>query len=168
MLLKIKNSYSIPKMSAWKVGSIAFALLFLSSCSWFCPNSSKITITKDSVITEIRRDTVFIKTKPEIHYTNDTIIQTKPFVWQIDTVMKRVFHNKTIYDTLKIMYSFPDNNFQLQSKSSKDTLWKHYERIKELQTKELSFLEKVKDGLVYFILGLVFSAIVYFGFRSRL
>lgn len=155
-------------MPAWKVGSIAIALLFLSSCGWFCPNSTQTTITRDSVITEIRRDTVIFHSKPELHYTSDTIIQTRPFVWQIDTIMKRVYNNKTIFDTLKIMYSFPDNKFQYQSKSSLDTLWKHYERIKETQLKEMSFLEKVQNGLLFILLGLLLAVIGFFALRSKL
>jgi len=161
MLFKNKNQICISKVSAWEVGSIIIALLFISSCSWLCPNPTQTIITRDSIITEIRKDTLIIYSKPELHFTSDTIIQTRPFLWQIDTIIKRVYYNKTIYDTLKIMYSFPDNKFQYQSKSSLDTLWKHYERIQTTEIQKLSWFEKLEYGLIYFIFGIIITVTGY-------
>lgn len=55
---------------------------------------------------------IFIRGKSTITYINerDTIIQTKPFTAKLDTIVRQ--------DTFSIMYSYPENDFDLK-------VWRH-------------------------------------------
>ena len=79
-----------------------------------------ITVTE----TIIKNDTVVVPASPiiikdriaSIKYVRDTIIITKPFEARIDTIMK--------FDTVFVMYRYPENLFDLVIKTKPDTTFK--------------------------------------------
>jgi len=113
----------------------------------------------DAVQTIIKRDTVLIvkqaepiiieKAKTKIVYTRDTIIQTKPFIAVVDTIIKK--------DTVYAKFEFPANNFDLWIKKKPDsTLIQTITITKEI-TKERPWWEAsaytLGGAVIGFVLG---------------
>lgn len=61
-----------------------------------------------------QKEIEIIEAKPKIRYIRDTIIQTQPFVAQLDTILMR--------DTLFAQYKFPDNLMSINVKTSNDSI----------------------------------------------
>ncbi len=51
--------------------------------------------------------------KPKIKYIRDTIITTKPFIAQIDTIVKK--------DTVQIFYTYPENLLSMKINQTNDS-----------------------------------------------
>jgi hypothetical protein len=94
-----------------------FAGMLLSylSCQ---PKPIVITKTETKIDTVIKvlpsEPIVITKMKAKIVYVRDTIIETKPFVAQIDTIIK--------YDTIQAKYEFPENYFSLLVRPKPDSI----------------------------------------------
>lgn len=96
-------------------------------------------IIYDTLIKTIRNDPIIIRTKPRIKYTRDTIVLTKPFKVKIDTVILR--------DTVKAIYEYPENIFQMHIFRQNDTIFIPAETIIKYQKQPWLY------DLGYFITG---------------
>lgn len=110
-----------------------------------------------------KRDTVYqiiqnkpieiIKHQAKIVIQKDTIIQTKPFIAELDTILAK--------DTIKMSYQFPDNLISLQIKQSADTLLQ--EKI-TIHSKEFidnsKWWEKPLVGIAAFTVGIFVGRVV--------
>ena len=132
-------------------------MLILLSC---CPKQTT-TIETTKVLQEIRRDTIFIKSQPIIKYVSDSIIQTKPFIFRIDTVLKTIYQNRVKTDTIKIKYSFPNNEYEMSIKTYPDSIFSEIRNEIKTIVKEKSFFDRILDN-IYIILGLILLIIVGF------
>lgn len=78
-------------------------------------NQNSIIYRIDTVIQIIpKKEIEIIEAKPKIHFVHDTIIQTKPFVAIVDTIILR--------DTLYAKYHFPENLMSVNLRTSGDTI----------------------------------------------
>jgi hypothetical protein len=69
----------------------------------------------DTIVKIVPSEPLIIeRVKTKIIYTGDTIVQTKPFVAMVDTVVKQ--------DTIFAKYEFPENLFSLNLRRSDDTV----------------------------------------------
>lgn len=91
-------------------------------------------IIYDTVIKEIRHNSILIKAKPEIIYKSDTVYMTKAFTARIDTVILR--------DTVRAEYEFPENLFTFQVLRVNDTIYIPGETIIKYQS--AGWLEHLK------------------------
>lgn len=119
------------------VAIIALALGFLlgytinSFSKKSIPAAGRSVIERDTVVKLIKSEPVIIeKIKPEIHYLRDTIIETKPFIARIDTVILR--------DTVMAEYIFPQNLLSMKLSRGSDSL-----RVEQLNSVE--YLEDEKE-----------------------
>ena len=96
--------------------------LWVQNCE-YSQNNFPNSIRIDTVITILPQKVIKIDSvKPQIKYIRDTIIQTQPFIAQIDTVY--------LMDTLQAEYQFPENMFRIAIATHTDTL-------RELQIKQV-------------------------------
>lgn len=137
-------------------------LFILISC---CPKVENSTETT-KILREVRQDTIFIHTKPEITYISDTIIETKPFIFRIDTILKTIYQNRVKTDTIKVTYSFPENDYKLSVKSSPDSLFTEIK--KEIKTvKEKSFFDVIFERIYWLIGLLILLAIILYILKRK-
>lgn len=132
-------------------------MLILLSC---CPKQIN-TVETTKVLQEIRKDTIYIKSSPVVTYTKDTIIQTKPFIFRIDTVLKTIYQNRVKIDTVKINYQFPDNVFKMKVSSAPDSIFKEIRNEIKTISENKSFFDRLMDNL-YIILLLVLLVLIGF------
>jgi hypothetical protein len=100
---------------------LAFALGFLIA-DLLMPEKETIirepfsgSVKIDTIIKVIEKEPIILeKVRTQIIKQKDTLIQTFPFVAHVDTVIK--------YDTIKVMYEYPQNLFSLRISSRSDTL----------------------------------------------
>jgi len=97
---------------------------------------------RDTILQVIPAEPIIIeKTIAKITYIRDTIIQTQPFVAQLDTVIK--------YDTIRMGYQFPENYFSLEYRKHPDTL------KTEIITRTIEKKPKWWEEPAYFIGGFI-------------
>lgn len=95
-------------------------------------SNQSIIIKKDTVIVRQNEIIKIDKIVPKIVFVRDTIIETKPFVATIDTVIKR--------DTVLLRYDFPENLFSMKVTPAIDSI--KIEKIYEYKERELSWYER--------------------------
>lgn len=99
------------------------SLLITLAFFWgFCSRKNESTF-----ITKWKRDTIVIvkpappiileRIKPKIIYRRDTIVQTQPFVAQLDTIIQ--------HDTIYLRYTFPENYIDLRLLPKPDSIRIH-------------------------------------------
>lgn len=87
---------------------------FLGRSTKHCEPITNTIVRKDTVLIIKESEPIVIeKIKPKIIYKRDTIIETKPFVAVVDTVIKR--------DTVYAKYEFPENSFDLMIRKKPDS-----------------------------------------------
>ncbi len=87
---------------------------FLGRSTKHCEPITNTIIRKDTVLIIKESEPIVIeKIKPKIIYKRDTMIETKPFVAVVDTVIKR--------DTVYAKYEFPENSFDLMIRKKPDS-----------------------------------------------
>lgn len=87
---------------------------FLGRSTNQCEPITNTIVRKDTVLIIKEAEPIVIeKIKPKIIYKRDTIIETKPFIAVVDTVIKR--------DTVYAKYEFPDNSFDLMIRKKPDS-----------------------------------------------
>lgn len=101
--------------------------------------SEVLRIDTITIIKPVER-IVVSKAKPKIIYQRDTIIQTKPFVATLDTIVSK--------DTIEAEYKFPENIIDLRISRSADTI--AIPKIVVLEKKEKNNL--LEKGL-FFLAG---------------
>lgn len=88
----------------------------------------KTLVETDTLFLE--KDKIVYRTIPKIEYINtiDTIIKTKPFIARVDTIL----HHR---DTLKIEYTFPENNFLMELSRPLDSIIinREYETVRYIE-----------------------------------
>lgn len=129
MLLENLRKYSITILALFTIIGVIYLLRYCEKSQ--TKNTSDIyTITiRDTIIDTvyIQRKPIFIKSKAEIKYLRDTIIQTRPFEASLDTITTRK-------DTIQVKYLFPDAKFDLMLRLSQDTL-----KQKTIQTSAIEY-----------------------------
>lgn len=96
---------------------VILASFYLGRCSASI-EGGRIEIKRDTTIIEKPSEPIVVeKIKSKIKYLRDTIIQTKPFVATIDTIVKR--------DTIYAKYNFPENQFDLLIRKKPDSVVYH-------------------------------------------
>jgi len=103
-------------------------------------NNKTNSIRIDTITTILPQKVIEIDSiKSRIKYIRDTIIQTQPFIAQIDTVY--------LMDTIQAEYQFPENLFRIAIATHSDTL-------RELQIKQVEVHnEQTKWQLPIAIIG---------------
>lgn len=83
-------------------------------------------ITRDTITHWIEQpnDTIVIRAKSHTIYLTDTIIETRPFIAQLDTIIER--------DTVFVSYQYPAELFRLQIKRAADSIPIRYITIETL------------------------------------
>ncbi len=72
-------------------------------------------IVRDTVIKIEHKEPITItKVKPKVVYKYDTIIQSPPFIAELDTIIRT--------DTIYLRYNFPENIFSMKMYQSPDSL----------------------------------------------
>lgn len=93
---------------------------------------------------------VIQRAKPKIKILRDTIIETKPFIAELDTIVKS--------DTVSAKYTFPENIFEFQISRKADTF-----RIPKLvfakQNRKEDWLDKIGTLVVGVSLGYLIAKI---------
>lgn len=96
---------------------------------------------KDKISYIIEKDTIIVHQKevikvdkiiPKIVYLRDTIIESKPFIATIDTVIQK--------DTVFLRYDFPENLFSMKLSPSADSI--RIEKIYEYKERGISWFER--------------------------
>jgi len=102
------------------IAIIVSLLIGLFSGSYFFPRivnknvfKKDTLFSKDTLINYIDKPRLIVKTKAELIYIKDTIIETKPFIASLDTIIK---------DTIGIKYYFPNNHFLLDIRYKPDEI----------------------------------------------
>ena len=89
------------------------------------------------------------------------MIQTKSFIFRIDTILKTIYQNRVKTDTIKIEYSFPENIYSLGVHSKPDSIFNEIKSItKTLQEKSL-FEKFFENYIWYLISGIIIVIISY-------
>jgi len=106
--------------------------------------------TIDTIYHTLPSDTITIeKMYAKRVYIRDTIIETRPFVATIDTVIMN--------DTIRMGYSFPENYFSLQYRSGVEEIPIPYTTIIETKIRKRAWWELpvaiVGGGLVGYAIG---------------
>lgn len=97
-------------------------------------NIIETQIKFDTVYKEIANEPIIIeKIVAKTHYVRDTLIITQPFVAKADTIMQR--------DTIRLMYSFPENYFAMQYFPKPDTMLIPRQTIITTQQKKRTWWE---------------------------
>ncbi len=100
------------------LGIIIGGLIFYSFDLATNTSTSKLAIYRDTIYKVITPEPIVIeKVQTKIKYIRDTIIQTKPFIASMDTIVKR--------DTIKCYYTFPENLISMRIARAQDTLITH-------------------------------------------
>jgi len=117
--------------------------LSLISVLFGCATPKQIgsEITETVEIARITKDSTIIKYVPKIIYKDTNIYITKAFRTQFDTIIKKVYNNKTIYDTIKLIYNYPENTGNFSSKKSVDTVFTKLKTIKTHEIKDKPWWE---------------------------
>jgi len=110
----------------------------------------------DTIINIVRYPVIKIEKSPaKIIYVKDTVIQTKPFIASIDTILK------PHYDTLKVEYLHPESVFNIKMLYSprRDTVYYKYLNIITERSNKEEWWEKpvwvAGSVLVGYLLGRV-------------
>ncbi len=93
---------------------------------------------------------VIQKAKPRIKILRDTIIETKPFVAEVDTIVKS--------DTVSAKYIFPENLFELQISRKADT-FRIPQFVVAKQDRKKDWLDKIGTFIVGVSLGYLIAKI---------
>ncbi len=100
-------------------GVIIGLLLFYIFANEPPGNQGDVRIIRDTIIEIVTPEPIILENvKTEIRYIRDTIIQTRPFVATIDTIIKR--------DTVRCYYTFPDNILSMHIARQQDTIITHH------------------------------------------
>lgn len=113
------NSVGIRKMNKVDWFNILIGIVIGTILTSIATKQDKDIIVQEKIvrdtITKYQKPIIIEKIKAQIVYKHDTIIQTKPFIARIDTVI--------MYDTIKASYEFPENYFSLLVKRKPDTVY---------------------------------------------
>jgi hypothetical protein len=102
---------------------IAILLIFVFSSFFIgrCTNepdaiiNKEIVVKYDTLIKLVPTEPLKIeKVKTKLVYKSDTIIQTMPFISELDTIIKQ--------DTIKTLFFYPDNIFSLDIRRKPDSV----------------------------------------------
>ncbi|QLH54985.1 MAG: hypothetical protein CH6_4507 [Candidatus Kapaibacterium sp.] len=93
---------------------------------------------------------VIQKAKPRIKIVRDTIIKTKPFVAELDTIVKS--------DTVSAKYTFPENLFELQISRKADT-FRIPQFVVARDDRKKDWLDKIGTFVVGVSLGFLIAKI---------
>lgn len=126
-------------------------LLFIALIYLFNTNNNNIKynqiIKRDTLIKYIEHKPIKINnTKAKIKYIKDTIIITKPFEANLDTIINK--------DTISLSYNYPDNIFNFCVNKSIDTL-KYEREIITNNNKDSNWFDIAIAGLSGIILGYI-------------
>ncbi len=100
------------------IGVIVGLLLFYTFGNETGKEVTSLSIIRDTIVQVVTPEPIIIeKVKTKIRYHRDTIIQTKPFIASLDTIVK--------HDTIKCYYAFPDNLLSLHIAQTEDTIITH-------------------------------------------
>lgn len=129
---------------------ISFALGFMV-CKLILENKNEIkniqTIKIDSVyVYKIPPKRKIDKIEGRITYTKDTILITKPFVSEIDTILNK--------DTLKMRYQFPENKFSFDFSRGLDSV------LIEKMVIEKGNEENLLENILYILLGFMLGVLI--------
>jgi len=94
---------------------------------------TQFIIERDTVIVNQREVIKVDKIVPKIIIKKDTIIETKPFIATIDTIIKR--------DTVFLRFEYPENLFSMKLSPAADSI--KIEKIYEYKEKEITWLDRV-------------------------
>ncbi len=124
---------------------LSFIIILLGIGLWIqqsdiSKNKQTNSIRIDTITTILPQKIIEIDSiKPQIKYIRDTLIQTQPFIAQIDTVY--------LMDTIQAEYQFPENLFRIAIATHSDTL-------RDLQIKQIELQnEQSKWQLPIAIIG---------------
>jgi hypothetical protein len=123
-------------------------IIFVYGCS-----SAK----EQTKINYIKQDSIILITKPNIVYKDDTIL-THSFIYTYDTILTRkiLTTNKkyrTIKDTIKIYYSYPENILKFNYKTTPDTNYTITKEISVYTTTEKILMASLILLMIIIILG---------------
>lgn len=129
---------------------ISFALGFLV-CKLIFENKNEIekiqTVKIDSVyVYKIPPKRKIDKIEGKITFTRDTILNTRPFVSEIDTILNK--------DTLKMRYQFPENKFSFDFSRGLDSV------LIEKMVIEKGNEESLLENILYILLGVIIGVII--------
>ncbi len=120
------------ELSLTLLGILLGMLLFYTFSSRYESDSTEIKITKDTIVKIITPEPIVIeKVKTKIHFIRDTIIQTRPFVASVDTIIKR--------DTIRCFYTFPENLLSLKINQPQDSIITHHIQLTQTSVKRNSW-----------------------------
>lgn len=108
-------------------------------------------------VVKVKRDTILVPAEPivienavtRIRYVRDTIIVTKPFIAELDTIIK--------FDTVYMAYHYPENLMNLWIRKKPDSLFRDTIIITNTIPAERSIwtdiLTHTTVGIISFLLG---------------
>lgn len=127
-------------------GAILFYLIFRSDGQRKPAVIAEKQIFRDTIVKILPQKTIKLHTKPKI-IRNDTI---KPnFTFELDTLVNR--------DTLKISYSYPENNLFVRFAATPDTF--RYEHTQVQINPQVSD-SKWKEQALYFVSGVALGILL--------
>jgi hypothetical protein len=106
----------------------------------------KVEIVKIDTVEIVKQSEKIVvqKAKPIVKYLRDTIYKTRPFIAQLDTILK--------HDTIKAIYTFPEHLFDLKISSRADT-FRIPQAIISTSRKEPNLF----DRIIHFVAGATFG-----------
>ena len=114
-------------MKTW-LKIILFAVLLVAASACSQKAIVRETTTIETVLDDVRRDTLYLATNPVIHYTDTTLYVTRPYYIQVDTVIRTV--HKTLnnnfyerYDSVKIFYDPIKNFLEMSLRQNADSIF---------------------------------------------
>lgn len=93
--------------------AIIFTLYFVYKSD--LSRSNTINYKIDTIVKIVpQKEIKIVEARPRIRYVRDTIIVTKPFIAQLDTIIQR--------DTIFASFQFPDNTMSINLRTSNDSI----------------------------------------------
>lgn len=130
---------------------IIIIFLFIALIYLFNSKNNNINnqiIKRDTVVKYIEHKPIKINNKKaKIKYIKDTIISTKPFEANLDTIINK--------DTISLSYIYPDNIFNLNINKSIDTLKYEREIITNNNNKDSNWFDIAIASISGIILGYI-------------
>lgn len=150
--------------------NILFILLvILCSCGLFTSNKPNFDFVKrDSVITIIKYAPDTIYSKPKMIYEYDSIVNIKPFVFEIDTVFRKFHIDKYVYDSVKVRFDLQEmlNGNNSLTITNKDADLKNVS-YKDTVIKKQTAWQFAKENMIFFVIIILFSILVGFLLRKK-
>lgn len=103
-----------------KFVSISLIIILILLLLYFIYNkdvsgSKEINYKIDTIVKIVpQKEIKIVESRPRIRYIKDTIIITKPFVAQLDTIIQR--------DTVFALFHFPENTMSINVRTSTDSI----------------------------------------------